>query len=74
MLAVDAFGRPASLDEIRDVARKYGLVLIEDSCESPGSVHKGEGIRGTWPAGFMQAVRDESAFSGKAGVACSTEK
>lgn len=42
VLAVDAFGQPARLDEIRDIARKHDLVFIKDSCESLGSVYKGK--------------------------------
>lgn len=41
ILPVDAFGQPAPLDEIRDIARRHGLVVIEDSCESIGSEYKG---------------------------------
>ena len=42
VLAVDAFGQPARLDAIREVAERHGLVFIEDSCESLGSEYKGK--------------------------------
>lgn len=42
VLAVDAFGQPARLDAIREVAERHGLVFIEDSCESLGSEDKGK--------------------------------
>jgi len=29
---VDAFGRPARLDVIREIADRHGLVVIEDCC------------------------------------------
>jgi perosamine synthetase len=41
ILPVDAFGQPAKLDIIREIADRYGLVVIEDSCESLGSEYKG---------------------------------
>ena len=41
ILPVDAFGQPARLDEIRAIARRYGLVVIEDACEALGSEYKG---------------------------------
>ncbi len=41
ILPVDAFGQPARLDVIRDIADRHGLVVIEDSCESLGSEFKG---------------------------------
>lgn len=42
ILAVDAFGQPAKLDVIRDIADRHGLVFIEDSCEAIGSQYKGK--------------------------------
>jgi len=41
ILPVDAFGQPAKLDVIREIADRRGLVVIEDSCESLGSEYKG---------------------------------
>lgn len=41
ILPVDAFGQLARLDVIREIARRHGLVVIEDSCESIGSEYKG---------------------------------
>lgn len=41
ILPVDAFGQPARLDEIRQIASRHGLAVIEDSCESIGSEYKG---------------------------------
>ncbi len=41
ILPVDAFGRPARLDAIREIASRHGLRVIEDSCESLGSEYKG---------------------------------
>ena len=41
ILPVDAFGQPARLDAIREIALRHGLRVIEDSCESLGSEYKG---------------------------------
>jgi perosamine synthetase len=41
ILPVDAFGQPARLDLIRQIADRHGLVVIEDSCEALGSEYKG---------------------------------
>ncbi|NPV70693.1 MAG: DegT/DnrJ/EryC1/StrS family aminotransferase [Firmicutes bacterium] len=41
ILPVDAFGQPARLDAIREIADRRGLFVIEDSCESLGSEYKG---------------------------------
>jgi dTDP-4-amino-4,6-dideoxygalactose transaminase len=40
ILAVDVFGQPADYDRIVNLAKKYDLKLIEDSCESLGAEYK----------------------------------
>ncbi|HHV56944.1 MAG TPA: DegT/DnrJ/EryC1/StrS family aminotransferase [Firmicutes bacterium] len=41
ILPVDAFGQPARLDTIREIADKHGIPVIEDACEALGSQYKG---------------------------------
>ena len=41
ILAVDVFGQPADMDALRATADRYGLKLIEDSCEALGAEYKG---------------------------------
>jgi perosamine synthetase len=41
LMAVDVFGHPAEWDEIRRVADKHGLKVIDDSCEALGAEYKG---------------------------------
>ncbi len=36
------YGYPCNVDPILDVARQYGIVVIEDACESLGSKYKGK--------------------------------
>lgn len=40
VVAVDYAGRPADLDELKRIADKYDLVLIEDAAHSLGSTYK----------------------------------
>ncbi len=47
ILAVDAFGQPAKLDVMRDIADQHDLVFIEDSCEAIGSEYKGKAAGGS---------------------------
>jgi perosamine synthetase len=37
LIAVDYAGHPASLTELRDIADKHGLILIEDACHALGA-------------------------------------
>jgi len=41
MIVVDAFGQPADWDCFTEIARRYNLLLIEDSAEALGSEYKG---------------------------------
>lgn len=41
ILAVDVFGQPMDMRKLREIADKYNLILIEDSCESLGSEYNG---------------------------------
>lgn len=40
ILPVHAFGQPADLDPIVNLARSHSLAVIEDSCEAVGAVYK----------------------------------
>jgi dTDP-4-amino-4,6-dideoxygalactose transaminase len=41
ILPVHAFGQPADMDPILEIARKYDLAVIEDACEAVGAEYKG---------------------------------
>ena len=41
ILGVDVFGQPADWDELRTIADRHGLALIEDACEALGAEYKG---------------------------------
>jgi dTDP-4-amino-4,6-dideoxygalactose transaminase len=41
IVAVDIFGYPCELDELRAISDRHGLALIEDSCQALGAEYKG---------------------------------
>jgi perosamine synthetase len=41
IVAVDIFGYPCELDELRATCDRHGLALIEDACEALGAEYKG---------------------------------
>ena len=41
IVAVDIFGYPCELDELRAICDRHGLALVEDACEALGAVYKG---------------------------------
>jgi dTDP-4-amino-4,6-dideoxygalactose transaminase len=61
ILAVDVFGQPADYDELRAIADKHGLWLMEDAACAAGAAYKGR------PAG---SLADMAAFSfhGRKGI------
>jgi leucyl-tRNA synthetase len=42
IVAVDIYGYPCELDELRAIAEKHGLAFIQDSCEALGAEYRGE--------------------------------
>lgn len=61
--AVDLAGQPADYDELRALADKHGLWLVEDAAAAAGATYKGR------PAG---SLADAAAFSfhGRKGITC----
>jgi len=54
IVAVDYAGHPADMDELRTIANKYQLLLIEDSAHSLGSIYKNR---------YVGSLADITAFS-----------
>jgi len=44
IMVVDVFGHPAAWDEILRIAERYGLQVIDDSCEALGAQYRGRKI------------------------------
>ena len=41
IIAVHAFGQPADMDPLLEVARRHGLYVVEDACEAIGAEYRG---------------------------------
>jgi perosamine synthetase len=67
VLAVDAFGQPAELDVIEDIARRNHLRVVEDSCESLGSEWKGRRCGGWGDAGVFAFYPNKQITTGEGG-------
>ncbi|MBI4833604.1 MAG: UDP-4-amino-4,6-dideoxy-N-acetyl-beta-L-altrosamine transaminase [Planctomycetes bacterium] len=46
IIPVDFTGQPADLDEIKKIARKHKLVVIEDAAHAMGAIYKGKKVGG----------------------------
>jgi len=46
IIAVDYAGHPAALDELGEIAKSQGLLLIEDACHALGAEYRGKRVGG----------------------------
>jgi dTDP-4-amino-4,6-dideoxygalactose transaminase len=64
ILPVHLYGHPADMDPILDVARRHGLIVIEDACQAHGAEYKGRRV------GSIGLVGAFSFYPGKNLGAC----
>lgn len=68
IVAVDMFGYPCELDELRAIAGRHGLVLIEDACESLGAEYRGRPLGGHGLAAVFAFYPNKQMATGEGGV------
>jgi perosamine synthetase len=68
ILAVDAFGQPARYDVIEEIARRRGLVVIADACESIGAEYKGVRASRYGQAGVFAFYPNKQMTTGEGGA------
>jgi dTDP-4-amino-4,6-dideoxygalactose transaminase len=68
IVAVDMFGYPCELDELRAIAERQGIVLIEDSAEALGAEYKGRPIGSHGPAAVFGFYPNKQMTTGEGGV------
>jgi dTDP-4-amino-4,6-dideoxygalactose transaminase len=68
VVAVDMFGWPCELDELRAICERHGLVLIEDSAEALGAEYKGRPIGSHGPSAVFGFYPNKQMTTGEGGV------
>ncbi len=68
VVAVDMFGYPFELDEIRAICDRHGLVLIEDGAEALGAEYKGRPIGSHGASGVFGFYPNKQITTGEGGV------
>jgi perosamine synthetase len=68
VVAVDMFGYPCELDEIRAICTRHGLALIEDAAEALGAEYKGRPVGGHGVPGVFGFYPNKQVATGEGGV------
>jgi perosamine synthetase len=68
IVAVDMFGYPCELDELRAIAARHGLVLIEDAAEAVGAEYRGRPLGGHGISAVFGFYPNKQMTTGEGGV------
>jgi perosamine synthetase len=68
IVAVDMFGFPCELDELRAVAERHGLAVIEDACESLGAEYRGRPLGAHGPSAVFAFYPNKQMATGEGGI------
>jgi perosamine synthetase len=68
VVAVDMFGFPCELDEIREICDRRELVLIEDAAEALGAEYKGRPVGSQGVSGVFGFYPNKQLATGEGGV------
>jgi perosamine synthetase len=68
VVAVDIFGYPCELDELRGLCERHGLVLIDDACEALGAEYRGRPLGGHGPSAAFAFYPNKQMTTGEGGV------
>ena len=68
IMAVDVFGHPADWDGLERVARRHGLVVIDDCCEAIGATYRGRRLGSFGVAGAFAFYPNKQMTTGEGGM------
>ena len=68
IVAVDIYGYPCELDELRAIADEHGLALIQDSCEALGALYKGRPLGAHGPSAVFAFYPNKQMTTGEGGI------
>jgi dTDP-4-amino-4,6-dideoxygalactose transaminase len=68
IVAVDIYGYPCELDEVRAIADQRGLALIQDSCEALGAVYRGAPLGSHGPSCVFAFYPNKQVTTGEGGM------
>ena len=68
ILVTDIFGHAGNLDALADIARRHGIVLIEDAAQAPGALYRGRYAGTVADIGIYSLNYHKHIHTGEGGV------
>jgi perosamine synthetase len=68
IMVVHVFGRPSPMREIREIAAKYNLKIIEDACEAIGAEFENQRVGNLGDCGVFAFYPNKQITTGEGGV------
>jgi perosamine synthetase len=68
VIAVDIYGYPCELDELRAICERRGLLLLEDACEALGARYKGRPVGSHGPSAVFAFYPNKQITTGEGGI------
>jgi perosamine synthetase len=68
IVAVDIYGYPCELDELRAIADEHGLAVIQDSCEALGARYQGRALGTHGPSAVFAFYPNKQLTTGEGGI------
>ena len=68
VVAVDIYGYPCELDELRAICEARGIALIQDACEALGARYKGEPVGSQGPPAVFAFYPNKQMTTGEGGM------
>ena len=70
ILPIHVFGLPCEMDISSDIAKRYKLEVIEDSCEALGATYKGKSAGNLGDVGVFAFYPNKQITTGEGGIVC----
>lgn len=74
IIAVHIQGLPADIDEIKAIAARHNLILIEDAAQAPGAIYKGKKIGTLGDLAAFSLNQTKNFQAGEGGLFVTNEK
>lgn len=68
IMPVHLYGHPAKMDEIKEIAKKHSIIVIEDACQSLGSTYDGKQTGTLGQMGCFSMYASKVLTSGEGGA------